>query len=100
MDLEYVLPPDLRKWEDSLFYSVRIDDRPWHPLAGLCDRLPPGRSWAGVGRARWYRILDPGAESFREPGLATGMNRAMIRTYLPGQGLVGVTGVLFDLGGD
>ena len=56
VDIDHILPPDLRKWEDSLFYTVMNGDHYWHPRTDLCQMLPPGRSGLGIGKARLYHL--------------------------------------------
>lgn len=105
IDTESVVPEELRKWRDSLFYTTFVDGRPWHPKENLCSRIPPGRSWRDCGSDRFYRIAEYGDEPVGEsidrrdgsrvtlyrsvgrpvePGLDAGSFRVEIHAWLPG----------------
>lgn len=84
VDVEHILPPELRKWEDSLYYSVVRFNRYWHPRSSMCELLPPGRSWVGTGKARLYHLTEPSSQNFAESGLPANAKTAMFYAKLPG----------------
>lgn len=86
MDIDEVLPVELRKWRDSLYYSTRIGLTNWHPRASICDPVPPGRSWAGIGSERLYKLTDAAraTNDLLEPGLIVDANVALVEAWLPG----------------
>lgn len=83
VDIDHILPPDLRKWEDSLYYSVVRLGQYWHPRSSICEYLPPGRSWVGTGTARLYQ-LEQKSRNHPEPGLPEDAKTAMFLAHLPG----------------
>lgn len=86
IDIDNVLPVDLRKWEDSLFYTTLVWKYYWRPREDFCDPDPPGRSWRGIGGDCLYHIDLSGVIDgrIRELGIYDGTGIAYIYAWLPG----------------
>jgi len=82
--VDELVPASVMRWQDSLFFSVMVGDRYWHPRRDLCQSLPPGRSWAGLGQCRFYWIEEEVRYSGIQLGLDGGDSGAVVYAWLPG----------------
>jgi hypothetical protein len=75
-------PASSPRFESGLLYRTLVDGKPtWHPTRSLCERLPPGRSWAGFGKDLIYASC---TTSFGDGGLSRGRHTVQLEAVLPG----------------
>lgn len=90
VDVADVLDPSFEKWQDSFYFATVVVDagrrRLWQPHSSLCDLLPPGRPWTGIGSERFYETETQDAFPVYEQGIDLEACWAFIDIWLPGSG--------------
>lgn len=96
---EVALPEPFQEWRDQLLYRTFVDGRVWRPKSGLCDHIPPGRSWRETtaedllfsecsdptGRTPKYPFYQ---ENVRHQGLDATDHEVRVQAFLPGTDVV------------
>ena len=98
--VEGKLAKDAQHWREQMLYRTIVDGEiNWMAHRSLCETIPPGRSWEGVG---YDRIFAPCRKlsglHYVKYNLAPARHTLKIQAFLPGTGVVLKTDVkLVDL---